>query len=78
MASRDYGDTMGLKLVEIKDPVVPPYLKGVLEGIEAGYRLGVMMAYFCEGYDGEKLSRLLSEVTGGRNSDALTIKSSTS
>ena len=66
----------GIKLVAIEDPKIPVYTKGFIDGLGAGCRLAILVAFCFEGY-GKELSRLLSEVTGpGRNPDALTIKSS--
>jgi len=64
---------VGVKLVA-KDSKVPVYTQGFIDGVGAICRLGLLLAFYFEGY-GKELSRLLLEVTGpGRNPDALTIK----
>ena len=64
-----------IKLVAIEEPAVPVYTKGFIDGVGAGYRLGVLVAYCFEGCDDKEMSRLLSEVTGpGRNLDDIGIK----
>lgn len=67
---------MAMKLVPIiKEPEVPSYTQGVIDGVGAVFGLGALVVYYLEGCDGKGMSRLLIEAIGpGRNLDGHIIK----
>lgn len=64
-----------VKLIPINAPAVPGYSQGFVDGLGAACQLGIMIAYFFEGYGHKGMGRLLVEaISPGRNLDGSIIK----